>query len=241
MRNPKWQRDEVILALDLYFKLTSGQINSTNPDIIELSKTLNKLPIHENIPDKNTFRNANGISIKLSNFLAIDPEYLGKGMTSFSQLDKKTFNEFNENRAELKEIANKIKKTIDNTVLNNKLYKIDDDEVDEINNVKEGKVVYKLHKYRERDKTINKKKKDKYFKQNGKLDCEICGFDFYKIYGELGKGYIECHHKIPLSEIDGESITSENDLALVCANCHRMLHREINTMTVEELKMKINK
>ena len=39
-------------------------------------------------------------------------------------------------------------------------------------------MIYKLHKLRERDSKINKKKKDIYLKQNGKLDCEVCGFDF---------------------------------------------------------------
>lgn len=73
MRNPKWQRDEIILALDLYFNLESGQMNATNNDIIELSKILNQLPIHENRPDEVRFRNPNGVALKLSNFLAIDP------------------------------------------------------------------------------------------------------------------------------------------------------------------------
>ncbi|MCT4582036.1 MAG: HNH endonuclease [Flavobacteriales bacterium] len=239
MKNPKWQKDEIILALDLYFDLEPGQIHSRNPKIIELSEVLNKLPIHENIPDKNKFRNSNGVGLKLSNFLAIDPNYEGKGMQSYSKLDKSVFDEYHNNQAELKKTANQIKETIKNSSLNIKLYKIDEDLNEEIK-VQEGKVIYKLHKHIERDYKINKKKKHKYFKENGKLDCEVCGFDFYKTYGELGKGYIECHHRIPLSELQGESTTSLKDLALVCSNCHRMLHREINTLTINELKKRIN-
>ena len=72
MRNPKWHRDEIILALDLYFRLDPGQISARNPAIIELSKVLNKLPIHEERPDSVKFRNPNGVGLKLSNFLAID-------------------------------------------------------------------------------------------------------------------------------------------------------------------------
>ena len=86
MRNPKWHRDEIILALDLYFKTEPGQIHARNPDVIELSEILNKLPIHDERPDHVKFRNANGVGLKLSNFLAIDPEYLGKGMTSFTTM-----------------------------------------------------------------------------------------------------------------------------------------------------------
>ena len=50
---------------------------------------------------------------------------------------------------------------------------------------------------------------------------------------------MECHHKIPLYEIEGESITTIDDLALVCANCHRMLHRELDTLSIDELRKKI--
>ena len=43
MRNPKWHRDEIILALNLYFNLEPGQIHARNPEVIELSEILNKL------------------------------------------------------------------------------------------------------------------------------------------------------------------------------------------------------
>ncbi|MDR2282520.1 MAG: hypothetical protein LBE37_04895, partial [Sphingobacterium sp.] len=57
-RNPKWQRDELILALDLYFQLEPGQIHSKNPRIIELSDLLNALPIHPESEQLERFRNA---------------------------------------------------------------------------------------------------------------------------------------------------------------------------------------
>ncbi len=77
-RNPKWHRDEIILALDLYSRLQPGQISATNPDIQELSTILNQLPIHDARPDEAKFRNSNGVSLKLSNFLTIDPDYHDK-------------------------------------------------------------------------------------------------------------------------------------------------------------------
>jgi len=233
MRNPKWHRDEIILALDLYFKLEPGQIHARNQDVIELSDTLNQLPIHEFRPDAEKFRNPNGVGLKLSNFLAIDPSYDGKGMESYSKLDEEVFFEFAEDKNNLRSIANRKKATVSDQETNIKLISIEEDE--DIS-VKEGKVIYRLHKLRERDQGINRKKKEKYFKENGKLDCEVCGFDFADTYGELGKGYIECHHRIPLSELEPNSTTSLDDLALVCANCHRMLHREINTLSTESLR-----
>ena len=236
MRNPKWHRDEVILALDLYFQLEPGQIHARNQKIIELSNILNSLPIYNESPQNNDFRNANGVGLKLSNFLAIDPEYEGKGMKSFSKLDKEVFEEFHSNKKELSRIANTIKKTAQNTELAVKIYRIEDDEKENDFSVREGETIYKLHKLRERNPKINKKKKDSYFKKNGKLDCEVCGFDFFEKYGKLGKGFIECHHRVPLAKFDGEKKTTIKDLALVCANCHRMLHRDLSALTVEELK-----
>ena len=234
MRNPKWHRDEILLALDLYNKLEPGQIHSRNPDIIELSVILNQLPIHDIRPDEVKFRNANGVGLKLSNFLAIDPDYEGKGMQAYSKLDEEVFNEFYDSRNELSTIAQKIKESISNSKLRNKLYSIDNDEIND--SVKEGEVMYKLHKYRERNSKITKTKKERYFKVNGKLDCEVCFFDYYAIYGEIGKGFIECHHRKPLSELEPNTETKLSDLALVCANCHRMLHKSINTLSIEDLK-----
>ena len=159
MRNPKWHRDEVILALDLYYQLEPGQIHARNLKIIELSKVLNKLPIHNESPQNNDFRNANGVGLKLSNFLAIDPEYDGKGMESYSKLDKLVFDEFHSNKLELSKIAKTIKVTAVNTELAVKLYKIGEDEDDTEFSVREGETIYRLHKLSERNPKINKKKR----------------------------------------------------------------------------------
>lgn len=157
-------------------------------------------------------------------------------MSRFSNLDEKIFFEFKDDLDSLKLIAKQIKGTISDEDLIQKLYRIPDEEEDEIQTVKEGRVIYKLHKYKERKSKISKQKKEVYYRKNGKLDCEICGFDFYEKYGELGEGFMECHHRTRLSMLTKETETTLNDLALVCANCHRILHQKIDTSGVEELK-----
>lgn len=240
MRNPKWHRDEIILALDLYFDQERGSIDKTNPKIIELSELLNKLPLFPDRPDAEKFRNPNGVSLKLSNFLALDPLYQGKGMESFSKLDQEVFNEFVSDQQRLHSIAVEIKKASLDEKLKSKIYKIEDDDETIKDSVMEGQVLYKVHKVRERDQEIVRLKKQQELSNFGYLECEACVFNFHKFYGEIGYGYIECHHKIPLSYFKVQSKTTLEDLALVCANCHRMLHRSIDTLSVEELKTKIN-
>lgn len=74
--------------------------------------------------------------------------------------------------------------------------------------------------------------------QRTPYQCAVCGFDYEKKYGELGKGFIEVHHKRPLF-VDGneKEINLKEDLVCLCSNCHRMIHRNRNkVMTVEELR-----
>jgi putative restriction endonuclease len=72
-------------------------------------------------------------------------------------------------------------------------------------------------------------------KKNGGLFCEVCKFDFEAKYGKRGKDYIEAHHKTPVSKLVGTVTLTTDDLAMVCSNCHRMLHRP-PWITVEELE-----
>ena len=58
--------------------------------------------------------------------------------------------------------------------------------------------------------------------------CAVCGFDFEKVYGERGKGFIEVHHTEPLGSLSEEKIINpQTDLVPVCSNCHRIIHRPI--------------
>ena len=93
----------------------------------------------------------------------------------------------------------------------------------------EGKRIEKIHKARERNrKVIQLAKQEHAKKHKGCLPCEVCGFDFSKKYGKkIGDYFLEAHHKTPLGELDElqGTQTTVSDLAMVCANCHRMLHR----------------
>ena len=68
--------------------------------------------------------------------------------------------------------------------------------------------------------------------------CQACGFDYEGKYGELGKGYIEAHHLVPISELKKGEVrkTSEKDFAVLCSNCHRMIHKLSDPSDIEKLK-----
>lgn len=72
--------------------------------------------------------------------------------------------------------------------------------------------------------------------ENG-YSCKICGFDFEKVYGELGSQFIHVHHIVPVSGMKEEYLLNpRTDLIPVCPNCHAMLHREDPPLTPEQLK-----
>ncbi|UUM32349.1 HNH endonuclease [Vibrio japonicus] len=99
----------------------------------------------------------------------------------------------------------------------------------------EGAPVYRRHLVRERKPEIIRAKKAQVKLSVGKLICEACEFDFEKTYGERGEDFIECHHQNPLSDSEGQN-TKLEDLALLCSNCHRIIHRSRPWITVSKLK-----
>lgn len=61
--------------------------------------------------------------------------------------------------------------------------------------------------------------------------CYICGMDFESVYGEIGKGFIEVHHKVPISQQGGQyELVPERDMVPLCSNCHSMVHYKTVTL-----------
>lgn len=100
----------------------------------------------------------------------------------------------------------------------------------------EGAEIERLHKDKERSTTLIALAKRNFIAKHGKLFCEICNFDFEKEYGEIGFNFIEAHHTIPLSSLNKKTKTKESELAMVCSNCHRMLHRKRPWLTMDSLR-----
>ena len=225
-RNPPWEYDELILALDLY--LRRGQPPVSDPEVIALSQLLNQLPIHESRPDSGRFRNPNAVHMKLANFKGPDPSYAGRGLRAGGIGVSEVWQRFANDPDALAAAVAQITTFADGDMS----FVQEEGESEAV----EGRVLFRAHRVRERDPALVKKKKAAVLRRGNHLLCEVCDLDFAEAYGPLGEGFIECHHTIPLAWGVIRKTKTE-DLALVCSNCHRMLHRAKEPLSVEKLRM----
>ncbi|MCY1515402.1 hypothetical protein D9M68_499870 [compost metagenome] len=67
--------------------------------------------------------------------------------------------------------------------------------------------------------------------------CSACGFDFEKVYGKIGRGFIHVHHRVDLTtKKEVHTVDPEKDLIPLCPNCHAMVHKERPAMSLDKLK-----
>ena len=235
MAKLKWSEEETIVTLDFYHSHYPSIPGHESQEMEELSDTLRKIrqKLGQNIKEEG--RSVHSVYMKLMNFLHCDPNYKGEGLSKVTKLDKRIFKEFENDKIKLSQIAKTIKGLAE---LDENYENLDiDDEKDF--EIQEGKLFTLTHRYRERDRKIVSKKKQRVLKDTGRLQCEGCGFDFKERYGDHGEGFIECHHTTPISEIKVGEKTNLDDLSLLCSNCHRMIHRRRPWLTIEELKQKL--
>jgi 5-methylcytosine-specific restriction protein A len=238
-RNPDWTRDELIVALSVYLQ-TAPTFPAKDSDVIlELSRNLNRLGERLFRPEErsDTFRNANGVYMKLMNFKRLDPAYTSQGKVGLSRgaaSEQEVWDAFSSDPDQCARVARAI------------LESLDDNEVGTVwigpavdaglEEAPEGRLLTRKHLVRERNRKLVRSKIDLVLKRSGKLECEVCDFNFAATYGSRGDGFIECHHTKPVATLDARSTTHIDDLALVCSNCHRMIHRTRQWLSIAELK-----
>lgn len=105
----------------------------------------------------------------------------------------------------------------------------------------EGAARLVSHLRRERNRTLVDAKKTATLNGTGRLCCEVCGFDFSATYGALGEGFCEVHHLIPLSASSAPVTTTLEDLAVLCSNCHRIIHLSAPMLSVAELSKVVSR
>ena len=235
-RNAPWIRDELILALDLYVKHSGNPPGKGSSEIEELSKLLNTLGLARGQAGQGTYRNANGAYMKVMNFRRFDPHFTSagkKGLSHGNRLEEAVWNDFANEPAKLASVAAAIRATL----TSDEGQKLAQDlPVDDDFEAAEGKVLTAVHRRRERNRTLIEKRKQKALNETGDLRCEGCGMSFEERYGEVGRGFIEVHHTRPVHQLKPGDKTRISELALVCANCHRMIHRRRPWLSISDLK-----
>jgi len=113
------------------------------------------------------------------------------------------------------------------------IHKVESQEIKEIEKkeAEEGKQYVSETTFRKRNMSLIDAKKS-----SSDYKCEVCGMNFEEVYGKIGKDYIIAHHKNPIGGRRGSSKTTMDEIALVCSNCHDMLHRKNPPISVEELR-----
>lgn len=98
----------------------------------------------------------------------------------------------------------------------------------------EGQAVVRTRQEHQRSRKLVQDAKERFMVENrGRLYCEVCGFDFEEVYG---LAYIEAHHLVPMAAKQEERQSRLDDLTMLCANCHRMIHSQVPPLTIDELK-----
>lgn len=239
MRNPKWSRDELMLALHLYLHNRQAPPGKTSVKVKELSEllgTMSNMSHHEI-----NYRNASGVYMKLMNFRGIDPNFTlagKKGLTQGSKDDKVVWNLYVDNLAYLDTLVAKIKAALDCDVAETG---ISEDDENEIEDCEEGRVMTRMHRFRERNRKLVADFKKKYRKLHGSFECAGCDFDFAEKYGEIADRLIDVHHTKPVHTLQPGDKTSPKDLVLLCVSCHRAVHAKKLWLNIPELRQQLGK
>ncbi|MGC4903099.1 HNH endonuclease [Micromonospora echinospora] len=221
--NPDWTRDEIILACDLVQSNGWRQLDANDERVRSLSDLLQSRAIHRGRRNPD-FRNPAGVALKTYNIVT--------DRSNGNQLDKLVRQDFQAHPAEMRSLADRIRGLLHEGLGAEPV--IDDPDLDELS-MREGGVTLREHIRRERSPKLRRQKLAEAKRRGVAIACEVCGFDFQRVYGDRGRDYIECHHRTPL-HVSGETDTRLSDLALICSNCHRMAHRGSPWLTVEQLK-----
>ena len=228
------KRDGAVSTTDLIAELTAV-FNPTGEDAAILagrkdtkfSQKVRNLKSHR---DSNRMDVYTAINTARKYTLTAEGEkYLGENI---EQIEYLFLNKFSS--SEVADVVSAVEKTIGKK---RKIYVYTEEDM-----VSEGKAVSKETVVKKRSKKLRDAAIEHYRHADEKLYCTICGFCFENRYGDIGKDYIEIHHEKPVYQYSDDGFESYITEAVekvkpLCANCHRMIHRNVKRpMTIEELK-----
>lgn len=237
-QNPTWTQDELILALEFYLTHKDRLPDQASKAISTLSRDINRLGELLGKSGGETFRNANGVYMKLMNFRRLDPGYTASGKVGLSRGAKGeevVWAEFAADSEHLRRAAAAIRAAMNQELPDGSRLAAKDSWEPGFTEAPEGRLLTCMHRRRERSRKLVEAKKKAFIAAHGRLFCEACAFDYQQHYGERGIGFIECHHIRPIHTLREGAKTELLDLRLLCANCHRMVHSRAPWLTIDQL------
>ncbi|MFD1211803.1 HNH endonuclease [Arthrobacter sp. GCM10027362] len=230
MKPPAWTRDEIILACDLVRDNGWKGLEPADVRVIELSRLLQSSPLHPVERRGEKFRNVNGVARKTVDIATQHPDYRGIP-TRGNRLDAEVLREFLADTTRMRAVAAAIREELGR----GETRQADLDGFEDEDEAGEGRILLALHLRRERSRKLRARKIEAVKRAGRDIVCEVCSFDFGVTYGPRGQDFIEIHHILPL-HVSGEVQTRLADLALLCSNCHRMIHRGKPWLTPAQLR-----
>ena len=234
MKMPLWSRDEYILILELYLRFRETAPSKADPVLEEYSNYLRSMQpqISEQFPK---YRNRNGVYLRLMNYRSCDPFWTEQGKVGMAAGKfgkcKEIWDEFSGDAETVNQLAGEIKSEIaqaqgeSHQVLQTPEQKAS----------KEGKRRLRVHYSRERT-SQRKQKIAQVISQKNSVECEACEATQTQYSGLKEHVIFEVHHIIPLAKTEDEVETKLEDLAVLCANCHRAIHAIEPIPTVNEFR-----
>lgn len=216
--NPIWGHDETILALQLLQNYWPKVPGSRSSQVKELSELIRQLPIPAGARKNQTFRNPDGVYLKLQNLASLHPDNAGRKGLRTSKMDRSVWATYWNEPELVRRLAGQIVKGID-VIASASSDGIDDEAIFEAS---EGEVLTRVHRIRERKRGFRSRVIQRVEKAHGNIVCEACRQEAMTA-GQAGYAMFEAHHLVPLSEA-ATAVTRLDDLALLCANCHRLIH-----------------
>ncbi|MFJ1758296.1 HNH endonuclease [Kitasatospora sp. NPDC088134] len=235
-QRPDWTRDELLLLCALLDANGWRPAPADDPAVAELSALLTALPLPPDTLRDERLRSPAAVA-SAGRALAATAADVAPGTGTGATLEQQVVRAFRDSPLELAAAAELLRTGLRTGAF----VELPPDEPgsDEYE-TPEGRLLLRTHLTRERDRGLRRRKIAAVLAAGRPLACEVCDFDFATVYGERGEGYIECHHVVPLHLAD-ESTTRLADLALICANCHRMIHRRAPWPTPAELRARITR
>lgn len=95
----------------------------------------------------------------------------------------------------------------------------------------EGQIEKRQQQFRKRNrKLIEVRKRESDYR------CQVCHLRFDALYGKIGREFIIAHHVELLAGKSRPSRTTLADIALLCPNCHAMVHKRVPPFRLTELR-----